>query len=60
MLHLASRALVLLVEIFFFFFGLISRIIHENVMVIVTYIENLTIELYVINILNMHVKFLLD
>ena len=60
MLHLASRALVLLVEIFFFFFGLISRIIHENVMVIITYTENLTIELYVINILNMHVKFLLD
>ena len=29
-------------------------------MVIVTYTENLTIELYVIDILNMHVKFLLD
>ena len=60
MLHLASRVSVLLVEIFFFFCGLISRIIHENVMVIVTYTENLTIELYVIDILNMHVKFLLD
>ena len=60
MLHLALRA-SLLVEIFFFFFcGLISRIIHENVMVIVTYTENLTIELYIIDILNMHVKFLLD